>query len=536
MTPRTRRALVAVLLAAASLLGVIALVRTIDQGHRGDAPIVSDAYIPEQFQHLRLSPGHVDHGDAGVPCRACHALQGLEIRAPKPDVCVGCHDDIATEVHEARKGAARPGCMSCHAFVPDALHPAEVCLRCHGELALTTAAGAPHVGAHATAPCLSCHRQHESAAPAPRDCVDCHEGVASGHGPSTLRAQDRCALCHRLHEGAAEAATRCATCHAEGQRALDPVKALIPGHTLCTSCHADHAFTRQAATPCAACHDAVRVVASPDARPHRDCASCHDPHDVRRASTRCADCHKTIQHDHPAPAGRCVSCHDPHDTGPPVSCDPCHQAQITPRRAHASDVPCTDCHRPHRFIQDKDAHGRCGGCHATQRREAAAASTPDHARCLSCHEGAAHTPWADPTPCPVCHKPQLDSAPLGHYQCENCHVTHSGALKPASSCKNASCHVPTAHKGHGKYLPCANCHRPHGPSGMPASPTCGACHTRSTLPGLHATPEHQRCGACHQAHEPAPDASRAACIACHKDRARHEPAARRCSGCHVFKK
>jgi hypothetical protein len=121
-------------------------------------------------------------------------------------------------------------------------------------------------------------------------------------------------------------------------------------------------------------------------------------------------------------------------------------------------------------------------------------------------------------------------------------------LKPGLTC--ASCHADRTGGEHaGIKGGCATCHRPHGPEGAPGPglrgparpPSCATCHKPASLPGLHQQPEHRAiadCKGCHRPHEPAPNAERATCLGsgCHAAQRDHEPAARVCNGCHVFKR
>jgi hypothetical protein len=97
----------------------------------------------------------------------------------------------------------------------------------------------------------------------------------------------------------------------------------------------------------------------------------------------------------------------------------------------------------------------------------------------------------------------------------------------------ASCHKAESATKHNA---CASCHRPHGPGGVASPPACTTCHERPKLPALHAAADHATCSTCHSSHGP-PKADRATCTgSCHADRAKHQPQAPVCNGCHVFRR
>ncbi|MBH23472.1 MAG: hypothetical protein CMH57_03200 [Myxococcales bacterium] len=495
------------------------------------APVESTSYVPAQFKRLRDSPGHVNHGDANVPCRACHNLDGEEIRGPKQDACVGCHEGIETEIHEAARGQGNPGCQSCHLFTPGEANPAKSCLGCHSEVA-DAKGEPPRIGAHAGVACLTCHRQHETAAPTPGDCATsgCHDAVTSRHGDREGAGQ--CLQCHAVHEGAGRASQKCAACHSKSAHVttLVPDSAIFEGgHDACTSCHSDHAFDKAAVKGCTdGCHTNVRSSVAKGA--HTACASCHAPHNVKTATRSCSKggCHAEVKHEHPQ--RQCTACHQPHSGDVARPCAGCHE-EVAASAPHASELSCERCHSTHQARRSVQGAQLCVRCHGAQAREAQA--NAGHANCQFCHAASTgHDSSQPPRGCASCHAEQQRSAPKGHQPCKSCHVTHSGALRPrASDC--ASCHTRQARSHHGGAT-CGSCHRPHGPGGVAAPPSCTSCHT-ARLPGLHRIKDHGGgCGRCHTAHGATPAPTRAACLSCHKDKSNHEPTAKRCTGCHVF--
>ena len=189
------------------------------------------------------------------------------------------------------------------------------------------------------------------------------------------------------------------------------------------------------------------------------------------------------------------------------------------------------CHRPHEFRLAGAGANLCATCHEAKRN--ATSARPGHAACASCH-GEAHAPVATPS-CAPCHAEPTRTAPRGHAACTSCHDAHSGSLGARAAC--TSCHEAKAKAPHAA-VPgsCRTCHRPHGPKG-PAKPApCTSCHAPSSLSGLHAARGHSTCSTCHSAHA-APRSDRATCTSgCHEDRREHQPDAKRCAGCHLFRR
>src|SRR5690606_13845489 len=249
-------------------------------------------------------------------------------------------------------------------------------------------------------------------------------------------------------------------------------------------------------------------------------------------------CHSAISPAHPAAknGSACTGCHAPHPKKPGVAtatCASCHTKAKTDHGFHSAKTACTACHAPHQFALARAATtGAAGGafcarCHAPQG--SAVAARPGHAECRACH-GEPHAPNKKPS-CQPCHAQQVATAPKGHQACASCHDSHSGSLGAHAAC--ASCHSDKPQALHGNQ-DCTTRPRPHGPKGVAQPPACTSCHTK--MPGAHAAPAHAaRCASCHSSHAP-PRADRATCTgSCHVDRRNHQPEAKICTGCHVFR-
>jgi hypothetical protein len=537
-----------------------------------DQPATSDA--------ARATHELARHVTNEAACTACHDVHGEpgKTRVVLPD-CTACH--ATTTVAHGRVAAGPHG-------APDAGETFDAAVSRYA-LDARAAAGLREAGATlAGGTCTSCHAPHAAAASAREACASCHVGGHEEHASTEDAKTERllvaelaprieprgrgvaghqaCITCHAPHSARkADAREACATCHADHRGAMG-----VSGHAACTGCHAPHA-PAEAGSSCAssACHAGKVALAAPRVAAHAACESCHDPHrPTESPALACARCHGEVQPKHPAFASKtasasaCVGCHAPHPAaaalaksagGAPTSaaCSSCHTKARGDRALHAGGVACAACHVPHDFgstfvrAAGAKAHGSaaapgtklaaaalCATCHAP--KAAAVASRPGHADCESCH-GPAHTPSKKPA-CATCHAQETASAPRGHAVCTQCHEAHSGSLGTHVSC--TSCHAEKAKAQHAS-LPngCASCHRPHGPKGLAAPPTCASCHASSKLDGLHGVAAHAAsCASCHASHAP-PRSDRTTCTsACHVDRRNHQPEAKVCNGCHMFRK
>ncbi len=577
------------LLAAAIPLALLAACADADS-HAGSASVGKGVNIPASWMESRLVSGHHLHVLVEkIACAKCHNITEDSVAEVRKDACIECHEDESQSVH-AEKGAkerwgpkAKSDCLDCHAFVlgddfdggtdagPDAAiepHPAGDCGRCHKEAQGDT----PAVEVHGTRECLKCHDPHAGQKPKSAPCSECHGDTETTHAAEGRGLVEVCTTCHQSQHGlASDAKDACAKCHAEEKPTI-PAAALFEGHKECIACHQPHRFGKAEAVLCTSCHDGTRTIGAPRVRDHGRCNSCHAAHDVKNSPDRaCAACHKDKKPDHPKKgnAGTCVGCHDPH---PPANrrhsrarnCSSCHQ-EAHSERAYHGGTDCKQCHTPHNFKRALSNLAACSACHAKQVTVARRLS--DHTNCQSCHQGLPHKPSArsaacvkchetshkqvvkghtkcskchEPhggqvrTACRDCHKEEHRTAPAGHQDCTSCHQPHSGSAKSAPCVK---CHKTEAKSAHGLLKKgCQSCHRPHGPSGVAGPPSCGSCHKKQDLPGLHSFKEHSKCNQCHTGHGPARGASKATCLSCHRAQKNHEPEAATCVGCHLFGK
>lgn len=377
-----------------------------------------------------------DHEDAQF------ALTGMHVDVS----CQSCHtknEGPSGKSYVQYTGLAFETCASCHEDVHDGEF-GTTCSRCHSTSGWTEVKGMNEaafdhsttgfelVGAHAEAPCRSCHQ-----APARRDedyGFTLVEGTRDNTYPfPAVAGQDSCMSCHRdEHEGAfaeSPGGANCANCHT--QTAWQPTTYGLERH----NAEAQFALTgAHRATRCNACH-----VASDDhlrfAFDRTDCASCHDndtdnPHGGQFASadgrTTCESCHTTERwntapkFDHDTTDFALTGAH------PTASCASCHKKTTLPSGAeavqyHGLESSCRSCHADDTPHQDQFAGTRCQSCHDTQDFTAAPAF--DHAAtdfaltgghadvaCQSCH-----TEETTPEGIPFVRYRPLDTS------CSSCH-------------------------------------------------------------------------------------------------------------------
>jgi hypothetical protein len=550
------------------------------------------AHVGKMFDNRAITCGDCHEEKEGfkspgaAPCTKCHedkTKRHHQGSKEKPTTCLTCH------VFSPADGGTAPTCADCHK-TEHARHTTAACTSCHaphGEpktafadcTACHTGIGAKHgsfevvalsdagdaiadaapsrdaaitanpanAATHAGV-CSACHAPHAAAADAKNSCATCHVATTTATNawlsikpprikpaPPKVASHEACTTCHAPHAARADSVLACDGCHGN-KKAV----ASVVGHGKCTGCHQPHA-PNNAPLACEGCHknhDALGAVKIPA---HDRCTSCHAVHaPATKAATACVNCHGKIHPNHPpAKDGTCVGCHVPHPAASGVTvatCTSCHKIAATDHKLHAG-VVCTKCHQQHDF-KLANTPSLCASCHAGP---AAKVLEPGHASCTSCH-GAPHTPSKD-VACGKCHGKETSSAPKGHKDCRTCHESHGGALFVSGKATTAAaicstCHADKTKTQHGA-LPggCASCHRPHGPSGIASPPACTSCHAQSKLPGLHASPAHAAtCTNCHGGHTPT-HADRATCTgSCHANMKNHQPAAKFCTGCHIFTK
>jgi len=514
-----------------------------------------------KIEHGRVLAEASGDEDAGEPFDAAVMRFAADARA-------------ATSLRDAGATPTSRACAACHAPHAEAAKAREACTTCHVGGAAERARGSD-------------------------DAAKAGELLVAGFAPRidprgrNVAGHAACVTCHEPHRVERAEVKRCEECHADHRGALGGgaigvgggASATVPaaGHASCTTCHTPHA-PAEAKASCAnaGCHAGKVALAAPRVVAHAACESCHDPHEPSASpALACAKCHAGVQPKHPqiasktAAASACIGCHAPHPKASasanasasahqnanananasgraaPEACSSCHTKAHDDRAFHAGGVACVACHAPHDFASHliRNAAGGparglpapaakpeeaalCAKCHAP--KTAAVAARPGHAECGACH-GAPHSPVKKPA-CATCHSQEAATAQRGHEACAQCHEPHSGSLGTHAQC--TSCHADKPKQQHGAIAGgCASCHAPHGPKGVAKPPACTTCHTKPSLEGLHSVAAHNAsCGSCHGSHADA-RSDRATCTgSCHEDRRDHQPAAKVCKGCHMFRK
>jgi len=233
---------------------------------------------------------------------------------------------LAVSALATHSATAKPARAKAAAPSPDEYAGAEVCIRCHGEMAR-----------------LWEKQRHSQYLMAPsrkvagKGCEECHgPGKAHAQGDrkaiirvGKLMAERQAALCLSCHEGYVKNAEWFSTAHAR-QRIV------------CTDCHAVHRDPKgpsmlktDVTDTCLQCHARIRPLLlqnshHPVLEGRVECTSCHDVHRsaepaMLRGTTKtlCLTCHRdkegpfVYEHDPMVSemSDNCLSCHTPHGSG-----------------------------------------------------------------------------------------------------------------------------------------------------------------------------------------------------------------------------
>jgi len=242
----------------------------------------------------------------GAQCASCHP-GGRYTGTPRD--CFACHTsefNAATDPNHAAGGLST-SCQQCHttsAWEPSTFNHASV-------FALS--------GAHAAAPCASCHVNNRYAG-TPKDCFACHASeytattnpnhAASGFSTSCLQCHSSNAWLPATFNHAsvfpltgAHATAACASCHPNGRYTGTPRDCFSchqadygattnPSHatsgfgTDCQTCHVTSGWT-----PATFDHERFFPIQTGDHRRFRnDCNACH-PNPANKSIFTCISCH-----------------------------------------------------------------------------------------------------------------------------------------------------------------------------------------------------------------------------------------------------
>jgi predicted CXXCH cytochrome family protein len=501
--------LVPLLIAAASLIGVLAVVAWEWRQRRSPGPL-----HPSHAAVVRLN------GTAG--CDECH---GSANQPTMGIACASCHQEIRAQLDAARglhgrlvRGTA-DRCAACH---PD---------HAGSSIALVSdqsfrASGFP--GANRTFDHGKIGKYLLTGRHAQLTCEQCHPHA---HAPMLVEGQKRflglaqqCERCHKdVHEGTF--GRDCNACHGQEQ----PFKAAP-------------LFVHTAQFPLTAVHAKLA------------CTKCHD-------KTGGTSVQMLMVGTHPVRA--CVSCHkDPHEGAYGADCAWCHGTEKTFKQsttfAHTDAFPLTGSH----------AGLACNDCHEKSGPHSVAAlrlaKLPVRG-CESCHESPHRSTMVKFVAASI--------SPAGSDVCAQCHRNDDKSFLSPPATMTARQHQATGFPLDPPHdnLKCVQCHKDIGHrQPLPAGPNlaaryaalfpgrtledCAACHADPHRAQFASGGTGGRCVACHATthfapatfdlarHEhtnfPLTGAHRAvACAACHKKDAagvvRYVPTATACSSCHA---
>ncbi len=467
------------------------------------------------------------HADIESDCSACHGrAKGL----PQSALCLDCHTDVADDIdasngfHGRFDPARKNDCVACHTDHEgrDAdIVGLDAGLFDHSftDFALR--------GAHALAPCASCHTPGKSFSEAPGDCHGCHAdddvhagGLGNACGDChNASAWNRVAFDHattgfRLTGG--HATVGCQDCHRDND-----FEAARPS---CVSCHAvDDVHDGAKGSACAQCHvtsswktlsfDHAAETGFPLMAGHGGlaCQACHSSPDFKDdAEPACVSCHASDDHHQGRNGNQCDRCHTPagwrdadfdHDetafalTGAHVGleCSQCHKRT----GEAAAPTTCEGCHA----VDDVHAGqlGACEGCHATAswrgkiRFDHDLSSFPligMHAStaCGACHQSPRYHDTG--SACFDCHaEADIHDGSLGT-DCQNCHTPNDWAIWDFDHAATSfpllgahaelgcgACHADGGALHNGYSTDCGSCHRNDDPHDGQFGRDCGRCHT-----------------------------------------------------------
>lgn len=395
-------------------------------------------------------------------------------------------------------------CSNCHVSFAKK-QQSELCLACHKEIASDIGSKTGFHGRRADVGAKECNHCHQD-----------HKGRGAdivGFDPQTFD--------HRQTDFSlqgAHATAPCQSCHEAG-------KPHRKAPTACTGCHKkDEPHEGRLGERCEGCHDVVRWLQTkpfdhgktnfPLVGKHRDvaCTTCHAAQQWKGLGNTCAQCHG-IEDAHAGRYGsKCETCHASerwkpatfdHDTSTKfalqgehrkVSCDSCHTGNLYTDKLAAS---CSSCHNK------DDAHkgqlgARCETCHnATGWRKKVAfdhdlskfpliglhAAVP----CEACHKSASFK--GAPLACGSCHNDTHHQGRVGA-ACETCHNPNGWPLWRFDHAKQTRFALTGRHAAAG----CHDCHREKLAESAPLSTDCYTCHSADDA---HRGSFGRACGTCH---------------------------------------
>ncbi|MDL1950800.1 hypothetical protein FBQ97_13435 [Acidobacteria bacterium ACD] len=336
-------------------------------------------------------------------------VTGRSAAGPTDDDCLACHDDPALAREDGRALKLDRTALAASVHGEAGLS----CVDCHADL--SSATEFPHEARLAPAACEACHDQ-----PGAERARSVHAKPGKDGRPAAT-----CEDCHGAHDV---------------RRGKDPASRTNHFNVAatCLGCHSD--ARRFAGRPGenglapANFEDSIhgRALEKAGLSVAPNCADCHHPHDVRRASdpespvhrtaipSTCGKCHEKILghysegvHGTAMAKGNpkapvCADCHSAHEirqvdaaawkVSVVRECGTCHEASLSTYRdtyhgqvtalGYARVATCADCHDSHRIFPEKDPRSAVS---AERRLET----------CRKCHPSATagfaqYDPHADP--------------------------------------------------------------------------------------------------------------------------------------------
>ncbi|MFN7972553.1 MAG: hypothetical protein U0166_09420 [Acidobacteriota bacterium] len=487
-----------------------------------------NTWFGARFDHFRSTGFGLTGAHRLLDCRSCHV--GGQFKGTPTD-CAGCHlGDY--------RAATNPNHM--------ALGFPQTCQTCHSDIAWRPArfdhatTGFPLTGAHASAPCESCHVNGNYNL-ADTSCVSCHlKDYMGTTSPNHARAgySQACQTCHDTSSW-----SHATFDHSQTGFPLTGAHAVTP----CESCHVNGNYDLHDAA-CASCHqkDYDRTTNPNHAKAGfpRTCEACHNTSSWSNATFDHAKSGFPLTGAHARTP--CESCHvdgnyNLHDT----ACVACHlkdyQGTTRPNHAQAGySTTCEGCHNTSSWGGGTFDHASTGfpltGAHATTPCESCHVNgnyNLHDTTCVSCHlkdyqrtTQPNHGQAGFPTTCQTCHDTSSwGSGTFNHAQ-TGFALTGAHARLPCQAC-----HVNGNYNLHD--TTCVSCHLKdyqgttdpsHSQAGFPT--TCETCHTTSSWDG--AKFDHDRtafpltgahvglsCLSCHASgvYKGLP----ASCVSCHLD-------------------
>ena len=394
---------------------------------------------------------------ANLRCAQCHATR--DEPATGPD---GATDASFVDFHASKPGW-ETGCVGCHPSPHKRGEQVGACEKCHstaGWFVLADSArrfdhattGFVLRGAHAEAPCESCHLPSERA-PLPSRVALVRVNSLRPFHHEKMRF-DRCDACHEdVHAGqlpnpGTPGATDCKACH--GEVRFTPT-------TFTTAAHDSTRFPltgAHAATPCSACHPLLAGAARGSGRLQ-----------FQRASLACAGCHQDphggqFTGRHVAGSGAPAAT----DAAAPVPCTPCHTAVAWDSATFDHDSTRYPLRGAHRALA-------CAKCHTAPApgRPVRFSGLP-----LTCNGAGCHT---DP------HGGQFADRARGS-ACTTCHVETAWASLVFDHQKDTGFPLDGAHRR----LKCVACHKSEGRPPvvryLPLPHRCVDCHPLAPQRGV----------------------------------------------------